>query len=481
MYSQRKIAQLVKAENIKRGVIDDIPPFQANKGIGKNASTSKITEVTSSDSGTMTYNYSGVNNAIARQDAYADNPAFRPIKSHRKILGKSIVFCKRIIRKVLKWYVEPVCNQQTDFNRATAEVSHSIEQHIVDLEERMQGASSRIIGNEVRLFSQEERQITLETGLNSIEKTTIETENKLTKLESIVEESEKRTSETADRLMMLETTLKKLGDKLSSFESKLESTEKTTIETNNKLISLETATQEAITELKPSFEFGSIVSSSQSGEDLIVAYVLDALHIPFNCCTYLDLGANHAKFMSNSYFFYRYGARGVLVEANPDLITELKENRPGDVILHNCLGNNSGEQVTFYVLNGDGLSSPNYEYVLDCLKKNKKLYIDKEIQVETKSIKDILLQYFREPPVLVNLDIEGMELDLLHEFDLQKYRPLCFIIEMINYTPGIHAPEKNEDIIQFMMENEYVEYAFTGINSIFIDAHRLSRFITEEK
>lgn len=52
---------------------------------------------------------------------------------------------------------------------------------------------------------------------------------------------------------------------------------------------------------------------------------------------YLDLGANHAKELSNSYAYYENGASGVLVEANPELIDELKEIRPRDIIVNKAI------------------------------------------------------------------------------------------------------------------------------------------------
>lgn len=55
---------------------------------------------------------------IAAMERTRENLAFRPIYSCRKYVGKLIVLCKRIVRKCLKWYIEPVCIQQTEFNNA---------------------------------------------------------------------------------------------------------------------------------------------------------------------------------------------------------------------------------------------------------------------------------------------------------------------------------------------------------------------------
>jgi hypothetical protein len=53
----------------------------------------------------------------------SENYAFRPLISDRKVIGKGIIFFRRTIRKLLKWYIEPICFQQTAFNQA---VTHSI-------------------------------------------------------------------------------------------------------------------------------------------------------------------------------------------------------------------------------------------------------------------------------------------------------------------------------------------------------------------
>lgn len=42
--------------------------------------------------------------------------ADRPITSHRKLIGKLIVFGKRVVRKLLRWYINPIAEDQTRFN-----------------------------------------------------------------------------------------------------------------------------------------------------------------------------------------------------------------------------------------------------------------------------------------------------------------------------------------------------------------------------
>ena len=208
---------------------------------------------------------------------------------------------------------------------------------------------------------------------------------------------------------------------------------------------------------------------SQSGEDAIVSYCLKFLGLSLEKCTYLDLGANHAKKMSNTYYFYKRGARGVLVEANPYLIPELKFYRSEDNILNACISTISGDSVDFYIMNGDGVSTTDKESIENMCKINPYLSVEKVVSVKTITIREILEKYFETAPTILNIDIEGKEMDILQEIDFGKYRPLFVIIEMIPYKVTLPIGEKNKTILDFMQSKGYVEYAFTGINSIFID------------
>lgn len=212
------------------------------------------------------------------------------------------------------------------------------------------------------------------------------------------------------------------------------------------------------------------ISFSQSGEDSIIKYIFSTLHKDIKNCTYLDLGANHAVHLSNTYGFYSKGARGVLLEANPELAEELMEQRPEDIVINKCLAEKSGEKLDFYIMNGDGLSTTDYQSVQNFIKENPALEIIRTVTVDSVTINEIISGYFPEKaPDIMNIDIEGMELAVLKMTDFEKFRPLVIICEMIEYRNGLTVGQKNQDIIDLMHGNDYEEFAFTGINSIFID------------
>ena len=130
--------------------------------------------------------------------------------------------------------------------------------------------------------------------------------------------------------------------------------------------------------------------------------------------------------------------------------------------------------MDFYIRNGDGLSSPDAESVREALEENEALRIEKTVSVETITVDEIMERYFDGAPVLLNMDLEGNELEILGSMDFDKHRPLIVIVEMIPYRKELVVGEKNREILAFMQEHGYEEYAFTGINSIFLDKQQMA-------
>jgi methyltransferase, FkbM family len=213
---------------------------------------------------------------------------------------------------------------------------------------------------------------------------------------------------------------------------------------------------------------GLQISYSQVGEDCIIDFIMKYIDEkkPFD---YLDIGCNHYKHLSNTYHFYQKGYRGVLVDANPKFIEDIKFHRPNDTVINVGVGSNTGEELNFYVLNGDGLSSFNKEAVDKAMKETSWLKIEEELKVPIITINEIIEKHFETTPTMVSIDIEGGELEILTSMDFVKYRPLIFVIETIEYSEKLNLNNKRMDILDFMKDRGYVEYAFTGVNSIFLD------------
>ena len=72
---------------------------------------------------------------------------------------------------------------------------------------------------------------------------------------------------------------------------------------------------------------------SQNAMDQKVKMLFESVRRDISKIRYLDIGANTWLLYNNSYMFYRAGSNGVLVEANPDFVDEIKENRPRDTAI----------------------------------------------------------------------------------------------------------------------------------------------------
>jgi hypothetical protein len=130
--------------------------------------------------------------------------------------------------------------------------------------------------------------------------------------------------------------------------------------------------------------------------------------------------------------------------------------------------------VTFHILNLDGLSK--IGDISEILEKNPDARLEQSIQIETICYNDIIKNYFQnQAPVLLNLDIEGLEMQILESMDFDVYRPLIMIIEMIPYSKKLTAGIKNQELLKYLHSKNYIEYAFTGINSIFIDKYKYEK------
>ncbi|MCM1082008.1 MAG: FkbM family methyltransferase [Clostridium sp.] len=335
-----------------------------------------------------------------------ENVARRPITSHRKFIGGIIVFLKKVVRKLTKFYVEPIALQQTEFNNTVTPIIGRMTQAVAEID------------SEVGELKKE-----------------------------------------ASAVQMLSEQFKLCSEKIIELDENM-----------NKLKALDL---DVFNDKNDSFWIKNIYS--QAGEDSICAYILMVMGYKWEDCTYLDLGANHAKELSNTYFFYKRGAHGVLLEANPELIPELKFYRNRDVVLNKCVTTTGEGDIDFYIMNGDGLSTFDLDSANVAINANSNLKITKTVKVESITVNEIIENYMGKTPTIVNIDIEGKDIDILGSIDFEKYRPLIIIAEMIEYSPTLMVGMKNQEILDYMMSVDYTEYAFTGINSIFIDKRRIEK------
>ena len=245
-------------------------------------------------------------------------------------------------------------------------------------------------------------------------------------------------------------------------------------DTHNHLANFESTLWNIIKEKdKVQEEFFKYESYSQTGEDRIIDYLLNYGGNEKKGVSYLDIGCNDWRNLSNSYRLYRRGIRGVLIDANPIYIDEIKIFRPEDIVLNCGIGKEHSEELTFNILNQSDMSSFNIKTIEEAQKYSPWLEIVKKVKVPVYTLNEIYKKHFVTTPTIVSLDVEGDELEILKEADFEMYRPYIFVIETVEYRDKISVDNKRNDIIDFMIKKDYIEYAFTGVNSIFVDRRKL--------
>jgi FkbM family methyltransferase len=175
------------------------------------------------------------------------------------------------------------------------------------------------------------------------------------------------------------------------------------------------------------------MSYSQIGQD---DYYINNISKFSKNGVFLDIGANDGIFTSNTAKLeFKYGWTGVCIEANPDLISNLKKNRPNSQIVHSAVWD-TDSLVEFEIpinnikqTRGDLLSR------ISNLSRNEKGYkkdtLIKKVQVPARTVTSILNETIGLPCVIdyMSLDIEGAEIEALKGIDFSKIKIKFMTIE----------------------------------------------------
>lgn len=69
---------------------------------------------------------------------------FIPLTSHIKIIGKLVTFVKRVIRKMMRFLIVPVVDEQTRFNISTVDEVNKLKRQVEEQEALLQQIKNKI-------------------------------------------------------------------------------------------------------------------------------------------------------------------------------------------------------------------------------------------------------------------------------------------------------------------------------------------------
>ena len=155
---------------------------------------------------------------------------------------------------------------------------------------------------------------------------------------------------------------------------------------------------------------------SQNNEEEVIAKYLDLS----KGGTYVDVGSGPCTELSNTYFLYKLGWRGLCIDANPEYAHGYTLNRPGDIFLNLAIWD-SKTKITM------ANTVPEGSWLFDEYRsKRYKTYI-----VSTMTMDQLIGKYpqFAEPD-LFSLDVELSENKVFAKCQMALiFKPKLMIIE----------------------------------------------------
>lgn len=139
---------------------------------------------------------------------------------------------------------------------------------------------------------------------------------------------------------------------------------------------------------------------------------------------FLDIGAHDGIMLSSTRRLWELGWSGVYVEPAPDVLPALRKNAGNNCqILPLAIGTSNG-QMDFFSSNGDMVGSLSVDHANMWGK-----YVN-----FTKTVVDVITVDELKNRVgtsfdFINIDVEGINLDVFNQFDWKVWKPKCVCIE----------------------------------------------------
>jgi FkbM family methyltransferase len=211
-------------------------------------------------------------------------------------------------------------------------------------------------------------------------------------------------------------------------------------------------------------------SNSSYGEDAILNGVFKRLswimqENLFESKTYIDIGAFHPVKESNTYFLYQKGWYGTLIEPNSYMNVLTHEIRPNDILLNFAVDVEEGEK-TLYIFGEVDSSNTLSKDFAERKRRAQGTDIGWTAQVQAYTINQIItkhVQYFNKTPFFLNIDVEGLDLDVISTYSHDVRIPFI-MIEDETMESFFESPIKN-----IMAGKDYIPIAASFLSTLYLD------------
>lgn len=221
-------------------------------------------------------------------------------------------------------------------------------------------------------------------------------------------------------------------------------------------------------------------SFSSYGEDSILSGILSRYTLEFGKdlkLSYIDIGAWRPISGSNTYWLYRQGSRGTVVEPNPHFESLWKALRPKDHYLG--VGCSSSETENLLVFHDNAASNTFDSSFAAQISQVQPFTIVKTISVPCLTLESIVNKHlsFDDGPFLLDVDVEGRDFQVISTYDFPiGRRPIIILIEDTGENAVVLRDSK---INCYLLKHSYKLVARSALTSIYVDInHELSSILT---
>ncbi len=192
------------------------------------------------------------------------------------------------------------------------------------------------------------------------------------------------------------------------------------------------------------------ISYSQLAEDIIASEILSR-----KCTiTYIDIGANHPIFGSNSFYFYLRGGQGICVEPNKEFSQMHRRVRPKDKFIPSAVSDSMEKEIFF---TNSGRSTDAFAS-LEIDSRNSEEHITK---VNNLHINHVLAMSKTPRIDFLSLDTETMDARIVHAIDYSRFQISVICVET-------NKSDQDRRLIgDKLKKNGFSIYASNPVNTIF--------------
>ena len=177
--------------------------------------------------------------------------------------------------------------------------------------------------------------------------------------------------------------------------------------------------------------------------------------------TYVDVGSGHPIKGSNTYFMYRAGFRGLLIDpiaANCELI---KNYRPEDQVLFAGAGSAPGVMEFFEF---EPYQFSTFDHKTKDLRISEGIKFLQSVMIPIVPLRTLGLKSSKSAQTFLSIDTEGWELEVLLGIDFAEFKPDVIVIEDWEKA----SPGDETRIFHFLKDIGYVWISRLKFSDVYV-------------